>query len=810
MSKLLSDLRYAARIHRRTPAQTLTAIIMIAVASAFAAAFFRIYNNVALQPPAGVEAPGELVGIGLSDGDAFDPRLPGRLQSAIAARAATIDAVAGVVYVDDRLSVAGALVRARTGVVSSDYFDGLGVEMHIGRGLPSDPSGAAEHVAVLDYRFWERHFDSNPAALGQRLEIGGATFTIIGVADTDFRGMHRGTNADVWFPLEAFAASVWNASVDVIRDNFRTYAVGRLASGHTIGDAGSELGALSETLRGEFRDDLLGLQLIPFEHLAYDPMRYADAALQVRWLVGASVLLAVVAASNLGLFLLARGARRRRELAIRVSLGATTSRLARQLLTESSVLVVTGIALGLLAQAWLVELIRGLPLLDGIAWLSSPAVDGRLVAFCAALALVVLAVVGAVPAANLSRRSIAQRARSTGSGLPGSQRIVVAAQIGIAAVVLSIAALFGLNQLRAALDDPGYDKENVKVVMLRPTGDERPPDAASVLTRRQALQQRLLAIPGVDAVGFGNVAPGVLSPDTYLVEAVAAAPVEIASQVARVNPGWYHALQARWLAGGAPAPEDDDAVVVSRRFAERAWGRLDVVGETLRAPARHSRAGGAVEGLSPLRVAGVVDDITFADASGSTAPAVFVNATLPYDFGAFIVVRGPAKARDVELAVSDELARGAPAIEVTGVTAVAEAVDRLTAPDRVRTAMSGIAAAFVALMAALGLFGALRLVLESARFELALRAAIGADTNALRSHAIGRGVVLGLPGLLLGLLVSALVLGVVRREFELWQVGIVPALAVCALLLGLLMSVFVWRVAARATRIEPSSVLRSE
>src|SRR5690606_10217057 len=127
------------------------AIIAIAIAGGFAAAFFRIYDNVAMQPPTGVEAPGALVGIGLSDGDAFDPRLPGRLQSAIAERAATIDAVAGVVYVDDRLSVGGELVRSRTGVVSADYFDGLGVEMHIGRGLSSDPSGARENVAVLDY-----------------------------------------------------------------------------------------------------------------------------------------------------------------------------------------------------------------------------------------------------------------------------------------------------------------------------------------------------------------------------------------------------------------------------------------------------------------------------------------------------------------------------------------------------------------------------------------------------------------------------------------------------------------------------------
>src|SRR5690606_10164309 len=149
---------------------------------------------------------------------------------------------------------------------------------------------------------------------------------------------------------EAFTASVWNASIDVFADRFRMFSVGRLASGSRFSDAESELRVLTEALGGELRDDLLGLRLMPLEHLAPDPMRHADAVRQVRWLVTAAVLLAVVAASNLSLFLLARGARRKREIAIRVSLGATPGRLVRQLLTESSILVVAGVALGLIAH----------------------------------------------------------------------------------------------------------------------------------------------------------------------------------------------------------------------------------------------------------------------------------------------------------------------------------------------------------------------------------------------------------------------------------------------------------------------------
>src|SRR5690606_28444290 len=158
------------------------------------------------------------------------------------------------------------------------------------------------------------------------------------------------------------------------------------------------------------------------------------------------------------------------------------------------------------------------------------------------------------------------------------------------------------------------------------------------------------------------------------------------------------------------------------------------------------------------------------------SPAIFVNATLPQDFGAFVLLRGRANARDVERALNDVLAPGFPAIEVTGVVVLEEALARLSAPDRFRTGMSGVAAALVALMSALGLFAGVRLALESARFGRALRSVLGADPKARRAHARGRGAMIGLPGLVLGLLVAAFALGVVRREFELWQVGIVPAL----------------------------------
>ncbi len=270
---------------------------------------------------------------------------------------------------------------------------------------------------------------------------------------------------------------------------------------------------------------------------------------QVRWLVAAAVLLAVVAASNLSLFLLARGARREREIAIRVSSGATRGRLIRQLLTESAVLVVAGVALGLVVHVWLTEIIRGSALLAGIQWRVAPAVAGSVVAFAAVLTLAALAAVGTVPAANLSRRSLAQSALSHRIRLPTSQRVVVGAQIGIATLVLSVAVLFALNLVRASHSDRGYEKNNVRIVQLAQSAGGHPPDAASVLARRRAIGERLLAIDGIDAVGFGDRAPGILSPDTYVVEAVGGTAVEIASRVARVNPGWFREGVANTLAG---------------------------------------------------------------------------------------------------------------------------------------------------------------------------------------------------------------------------------------------------------------------
>lgn len=804
----VSDLRFALRLYRRTPLQSLIAATVVALAVAFAASFYRLYDDLALRAPGGFEAPSELIGIGLSGAGAFDLRLPGRLRRAIAERSRTIGTVASVVYVDDEFMIGGEAIPARAGVVSQDFFEGLGVEMHIGRGLTRADARQAGTVTVLDHGFWQRRFGGDPAVLGEQIEIGGVAFTVVGVAHPRFSGTHRGSSPDAWFPLRSFAALVWNAQPDVIAEAFRMITVARLAAGETAAAARRELESLSGALRGDYRDDLLGLELVVLEHLAPDPQRHADAVRQVQLLAAAAMLLALIAASNLSLFFLARAPEREREIGIRLSIGATPRRLTRQLLTESSGLVAAGVVLGLIAHLWFAEPLRGLPAFAGVEWARPGGIDWTTAAYFGTLALALAAVTAAAPVLNLRRRSLTARVRLLKTSVARSQRMIVGAQIAIAAPALCIALLFAENLIRSARADVGYDATDVTVVRFVRAGDALPAGPEAITALREALADRLTAVASVQAVGFGETVPGIVAPAHYVVEAPSE--LEIPTRVARVAPSWFDVLGVDVLRGALPAPDEYDAAVVSRRFAELAWGDVDVVGERVRAPVEASPAGGADSGLSSVRVAAVIDDVQLGEPGGLMSPLVLINRPVATDVSAFMLVKGFAGPREIEAALSDALRQAPSYVEVARIDALPPLLEARRVPERARAALTGVAGGFTVILSLLGFFGALRFMAGNARFELALRSALGADPKALRNHVLARGLGLGLPGLVAGLVVSSVAVYFVREWLSLWQGQPWSALAIGAGSLGVLMCGSILLPATRAADAEPASVLRSE
>lgn len=803
---ILRDLEHAIRLHCRRPFQSAIAVVLVGSAIAFCISFFRLYDNLTLQLPGGFETPRELIGLGLAGDGSLDVRLSGRLRRAIAERSRTIDAAEAVMYIDDQSMGEAKAQTQRIGVVTEGFLSKLGVRIYLGSGFRPD---GQERDVILDYGYWQRKFGGDRQVLGKQIEIQGSAFEVVGVADPGFKGTHRGQTASAWVPLKAFSASVWGAQPDVIADRFRMVSIGRLAPGRTVAMAQRELQSLTQELRSEYRDDLLGLQLVALEHLAPDPARHASAIRHVELLVLAATAVMLIASGNLGLFFLSRVPERQREMGIRLSLGATRARLARQLLTESSVLVTTGICLGVIAQYWLTEVLRRLPTFAGVDWQKGSPLDWPMAVYVATLGLLAAVLVGVAPAVNVLRRSLIERSQRFTARAGKTQRLVVSAQISIGGLALSIAGLFVQNALHNSAADVGYSAEGVQAVRVVRGDGDWPTDASLVPIYRQRIAAGLEATVQVESVGFGGAIPGVAPPATYLVRITDGSHPEVASQVTRVSASWFDTLGVRVMRGRLPTSIDENAVVVSARFADLAWATLDVIGKQIRVPVAFSPAGGAGSAFADLSVAAVVGDVQFGAPGDTISPTVFVTHPVPSDMGAYILLRGSLDARIIASSLNSLLAETTSAVRVASVSSLETRIDALAAPERARAALIGIAGGFAALLALLGFLGTVRFILGNAEWELALRSALGADRGELRKEMLARGFALGVPGLVPGFVFAPIALGYIAEHFGLRHGGLMLPVTICGAAFSMTMGLSVWFPATRAARVAPAEVLKA-
>lgn len=815
MRGLGNDLCHAWRIYRTTPFQSVTTVLVVAVSLAFSTAFFSLYHELALKPVGGLEAPSQLIRIGLSDGASFEP-LPGRLREAMAERSTSTDVVAGISSSMAEVTVDEQAQQRKIALVTADYYSGLGVRVAHGRGLePSDAQAEGPRVVVLDNAFWEQEYSADPGVLGESLLIYNSEFEIVGVAHEDFAGIPSGERPQLWATLPRYLSDRFvsdenhAARVQQVMETYSTNVLARVGEGQSASSARLEMHALTDALREEHRDQLSGQRLEVASELAGDPYRVRAAIRQIQLFVITAVLLAVIAAVNLSMYFLARAPGRQREMGIRLALGATPLRLARQLFTESSMLVLTGALLGWFASLWTAVALRGLPFFEGVEWDRSSGIDWPVLLFAAALAVVLSTAVALAPVLDLTRRSIIERARQTRVSAVLSQRLLTFAQVAVAAVVLSATLLFIHALAQATYTNPGYSADGVTVIEPEiAVGSFRPdPDATNAF--RRAVSERLANVDAVSGVGFGSPVPAYRAAEATSVKPIDGLVEEIGARAGHVSAGWYDVLGITVLRGQLPAVGDSDAVVISRRFAQMAWGHLDVLDREIVAPAAF---GAAFPGMTneSFHVAAVIDDVRFGHPADRPRPLFFTNKPGPVDTVNPIIIKGRLDRAEAEGLLDDLLADANPPLRLNGIVALDSEYREQLAGDRARTLLTGIAGALVVMMAALGFFGTLRFMVDTRRFEFALRAALGAGPDSLRRQVLRHGVLLGLPGLMIGLLLSAIGLSWIREVFELSTLVLWPALVSSGLILGSLLLIAAWRPAQRAANRNPGPVLREE
>jgi predicted permease len=771
------DARYGARLLCRQPLFSLTAVLSLAICLAANTTVFTIANRLLFRQASGVVDPGGLVDIApvRRDGSFTEPVLPYRAYDEIRRQSRTLESVYGYQLDISPMSLRGpeAAERVFGTTVTSTYFTALGVRPAAGRLVgPSDSEApGASPLVVLGHGFWIRRFNGDPSIVGQTLHINGRPLTVVGVTPADFHGLSV-VIADVWLPVGAILPAGQSPA------ETRLAVGGRLRAGVSIDQAAAEIQGLGLSLQPEMvvpdqaavgvHDDGGGGLRVVAASPVPAVVRVAIYAFLVTLMVLAAVVLAIACANVAGV-LLARATARRREIAVRLAIGAGRARLIRQLLTETMLLFAAGGALGLaLARVMTSLIVLALPTLPVPIDTSLP-LDGRVIAFTAAAALLAALISGLTPALQASKADVVSALKAESQAGPDRLRlrsVFVVAQVAFSIVLVIGAGLLVRSLQRSGSVDLGFDSRGVEVatldLSLAQYSDRTGPDfIADVLGR-------LRATSGVSAASVATSLPlGGVRRDCCGVEVPGVAP-PAGEQFFQpfwntVGPGYFDTLRIRVLDGrdfsAADRAGTERVAIVSRSAARQFWPGERAVGRHViwqRMPRLFARgAPGPPSPPSvptiPLSVVGVVADI--ASGRSAAAPMVYVPFAQNYDADIALVARSAA-GRRLTTEVGKAIAATNPNLPIVAASRLADQSSPVLTQLRVAAAVAGTVGLIAILLAGIGLYGLTAYMVTQRTREIGIRIAMGAQRIDVIRLVLRQGMSLVLVGSGLGLLLA--------------------------------------------------------
>lgn len=832
MTFFVSDLRYAVRSLLARPLLTAVMVLTLAFGIGANTAIFSLYEQVALRPLP-VQAPERLVNLSSpgpksgwqSSGDAGGPDEIFSLPMIRDLQQAPLpfEGVAAHAGFGANLAAEAGTEVGQGSYVTGNYFEVLGVHAELGRLLvPSDDlSGGQGRVVVLDHAYWRNALGGDPGIVGRTLRVNGEALTVVGVAPATFRGTTFGQRPDVYVPVSLRWTLEPNTPYDHHERNaYWLYPFARLADGVDVARAEQALDAVHSRILGEVEaplqgyDDPARLQAFVERHATLSPgshgRRPEGAATPLLMLGAATGVVLLIGCLNIANLLLARGAARAGEMAVRASLGASRARLVRQSLAEAVVIAVVGVVASLpvaLATA------------HGIAWLAQEGLgdvldvgfDTTMLAGAAIIGAATALGFGLVPALASARGAPIAALRNDGTRAVGGRgaarfRAVLASlQIGLSMVALVLAGLFVQTLHNLSQVDLGLDTGAVVTFTVSPARNGYEFERAARLYDR--LESELRALPGV-ASATSSLVP-LLSGNRYSSniavgehDSDSAAPDTYYN---RVGDDFFRTLDIDLLAGRTFEPADRDGApqvaVVNRRFVELYGLGDSPVGQTM-------SVGG---GERAIEIVGVVADIRYA-AVRDAMPALFYLPRRQWgdDGNMSFYVRAAGDTAPLLTAIPALVAGLDPDLPVENLRTLPQQVDRMLALERFVGTLSAAFALLATLLAALGLYGVLSYTLAQRTRELGLRLALGAAPARLRRLVLGQVGRLAIAGVALGL-VCAIALGRAAGSLLYGLEGHDPTVlaAATALLLGVAL-LAAWVPARRAARIDPMSALRHE
>ncbi len=818
MQQLWSDVRLAGRVLSKSPGFTGVAVLSLALGIGANATIFSLLNALLLRPLPGRD-PTRLATVYTSDysGPAYGASsYPDYLD--FRAQSRSFDGLAAYGLQPLVLSDAGESRRVLAQLVSGNFFDVIGLGAAYGRTILEAEETPGRHaVAVLSDAFWRGRFGADPGVIGREVALNGRPFTVVGVTPPGFAGMMRGLSVDVFVPL-GMQRDLGGESLEE-RGNRGLMLIGRLGEGRGIEGARAELALVGQRLHASHPDSWTNrhgepraVSVLPEAASRVLPQARGPLAGFLAVLFGAVGLVLLLACSNVANLQLARARARRREIAVRVALGARRGQLVRQLLAESLLLScgagVLGVALASLGLQLILAFQPPLPVTLALGL----ELDRRVLLFALLLSIAIGVLFGLWPALRASSASPIESLKAGASWPRAGRRLAAREALVIAQVAGSLVLLVGtglfLRSLRnASAIDPGFDPSGVLVfsIDLGPQGYE-PARSASFYVD---LQQRLEALPGVEAASVASRLPLSLGGGRQGLRVVGYEPgpgedMEVHSSF--VGPGYFETMRTPLARGRgfavADGPGAPGVVVVNEAFVRRYWPGRDGLGERLVAGDR--------TGEKTLEVIGVARDGKYNSLGEEPTPFVFYPHRQLHRDEMSVIVRSSGDPAALAPAVRREVAALDGRLPVFDVKSLEAHLGTALFPVRAAATLLGLTGALALLLAAIGLYGVLSYAVALRTREIGVRVALGAGRADVGALVVGRGLRLAGAGVALGLVLA---LGVTRfLAFLLYGTSPLDPLtfaAIPALLLAVAL-VAAWEPARRALRIDPAVCLREE